>query len=121
MLSLVNFLAGDHALAAGDGVNGVVLWDGDSNSNAECPVGDVIDQNAQVIDLLISEYVASPASPVEEPKGASPYKRWVAGKAVLAEGGEDEDELNSLREALVAFEEAAKVYDEVMLRMKLSI
>ena len=58
---------------------------------------------------------------MEEPRGASPYKRWVAGKAVLAEEGEDEDELNSLREALVAFEEAAKVYDEVISDLQASV
>ena len=81
-------LAGEHALAAGDGVNGVVLWDGDSNANAEGPVEDVIDQNAQVIELRISEYVASSASSLEESNGASPYRRWVAE---LAEECEDED------------------------------
>ena len=78
-------------------MNGFVLWDGDSNSNAECSVGSDIDQNAQVIDLLISELVGSPASPVEKSIGASPWKRWAAEKAGLVEEGEDGDELTVLR------------------------
>ena len=113
-------VAGENTLAPGEVVNGVVLWDGDSNSNAECSVGSVIDQNAQVIDLLISEFVASPAYPVEKSKGASPWKRWAAGKAGLVEEGEDGDELNSLLEALVLSEEAARAYDVVFSDLQAS-
>ena len=70
-------------------MNGIVLFDGDSNSNAEWSVGDVIDQNAQDIDLLINELDESPSSPVEKSTGASPWKRYKANKAGLVEEGDD--------------------------------
>ena len=63
----------EHTLLA-DVVNGIVLFDGDSNSNAKWSVGDVIDQYAQALDLLFSEFGESPSSLVEKSTGVSPWK-----------------------------------------------
>ena len=67
-------VAVEHALLA-NVVNGIVLFDGDSNSNAEWSVGDVIEQNAQDVDLLINDSD-------EKSIGVSPWKRYEANKAV---------------------------------------